>query len=90
MEQKLAPDNRRYAKDKPKSCEYCYFWQGKHKGCERPECFYLLPEDTADSTEVNTSERVSCDGCPYGKYSPCIGYCLEQIIRELRVGRYAQ
>lgn len=89
-------DHRRYANDKPKSCEYCYFWRGKHKGCERSECFYLLPEETEKSMVKTASEGAepleeeSCEGCPYGKYSPCIGYCLEQIIRELKVRRYAK
>ena len=22
-----------YAEDKPKSCEFCYYWNGKKKGC---------------------------------------------------------
>ena len=26
----------RYAEDKPKSCEYCYFWNEKKKEC-RPD-----------------------------------------------------
>lgn len=94
MEQ--AADNRRYAKDKPKSCEYCYFWRGKRKGYERSECFYLLPGETekspakTDAEEAEPFEEESCEGCPYGKYSPCIGYCLEQIIRELKVRRHAK
>ena len=25
----------RYAEDKPKSCEYCYFWNEKKKECRK-------------------------------------------------------
>ena len=24
----------RFAEDRPKSCKFCYFWQGRNKGCE--------------------------------------------------------
>ncbi len=24
-----------------------------------------------------------CQGCPYGRHSPCIGYCLKKILREM-------
>ena len=34
----------RYAEDKPKSCEYCYFWNEKKKECRQMRCFYQLPE----------------------------------------------
>ena len=90
MKQKPALDNRRYAGDKPKSCAYCYFWRGKKKGCELPECFYILPEKPAVSPKLETMGEIRCDGCPYGKHSPCIGYCLAKILRELRVGRHAE
>ena len=30
----------RYAEDKPKSCEYCYFWNEKKKECRQMRCFY--------------------------------------------------
>ena len=29
----------RYAEDKPKSCEYCYFWNEKKKECKQMRCF---------------------------------------------------
>ena len=29
----------RYAEDKPKSCEYCYFWNEKKKECRQMRCF---------------------------------------------------
>ena len=24
-----------------------------------------------------------CQGCPYGRHSPCIGYCMKKILREM-------
>lgn len=38
----------RYAEDKPKSCEYCYFWNEKKKECRQMRCFYQLPEKPPD------------------------------------------
>lgn len=65
----------RYAADKPKQCKYCYYWAGKKKGCELGEnnCYYLLPE------KKEVKSKSPCDGCPYGRVSPCIGYCLREI-----------
>ncbi|MCD8249308.1 MAG: hypothetical protein LUC60_05595 [Lachnospiraceae bacterium] len=72
----------KYAEDKPKDCTYCYFWLGGRKGCRIDTCFYLeeSEEDGADPDE-------SCEGCPYGRDAPCIGYCLRKIMREMKVGR---
>lgn len=80
-------DSPQYSQDKPKSCEYCFFWHGKRYGCELKDCHYLISEE---SEQKQDTDEISCDGCPYGKYSPCIGYCLMKIMRELKVGRYAE
>ena len=29
-------------------------------------------------------ETWCCEGCPYGRYSPCIGYCLQKILLEIK------
>lgn len=66
----------RFADDRPKSCEYCYFWQGRNRGCElggEAECYYRLPD------EPEPKKKSECDGCSYGRVSPCIGYCLKKI-----------
>ena len=65
----------RYAADKPKECKYCFFWGGKKKGCELGEakCYYILPE------KKKAEPKSPCDGCPYGRVNPCIGYCLREI-----------
>lgn len=72
----------RYAADKPKECKYCYFWEGKKKGCQLGEerCYYLLPP------EKEKKKKSPCDGCPYGRVSPCIGYCLREIQQKRKEG----
>ena len=72
----------RYAADKPKECKYCYFWEGKKKGCQLGEerCYYLLPP------EKEKKKKSPCDGCPYGRVSPCIGYCLREIQQNRNEG----
>lgn len=74
-------DNQRFSEDKPGNCAGCYFWNRKKKACTQEQCYYLLPEVTADK---HTGD---CGGCPYGRYSPCIGYCLLKILREIRQKR---
>ncbi len=88
-----ARDNRKYAADRPGDCKHCYFWKGKRKGCSQKECYYLLPEDIATSETVteevfhqksDENRTGNCQGCPYGRHSPCIGYCMKKILREMR------
>ena len=66
-----------YAADKPNDCRYCYFW--KNKGCSlgKENCYYLI--------SVPSMPKSECDGCPYGRHSPCIGWCTKQIMREMGV-----
>lgn len=70
--------NQKFAQDKPKNCTGCYFWHQKKKVCTKEQCYYLLPEP-----ETNTAYG-ECGGCPYGRHSPCIGYCLLKILQEIR------
>lgn len=61
---------RRYAKNKPKECKYCYFWGGKKKGCNLggiENCDYLIRE------EKIPVKKTKCDDCPYKKNGPCPG-----------------
>ncbi len=89
-------DSRNYAPDKPKECKHCYFWKGKRKGCSQEECYYLLPEEKqqSEATPGNPSLQKpggagDCQGCPYGRNSPCIGYCIKKIIQEMREKKQA-
>lgn len=82
----MEKDKCRYAEDKPISCEYCYYWKGKGKGCERKTCYYILPEKAPPTVEelAKYYQRGNCDSCPYGRASPCIGFCIEKILLELK------
>ena len=64
-----------YSPDKPKDCKYCY-WYYKRKGCTYGDhCYY----------EVKPKEKESpCDGCAYGITSPCIGYCMKELLRNAK------
>ena len=65
-----------YSPDKPKDCRYCYYWKNSKAGCELgvENCYY----------RVRTKKAVSeCDGCPYGRASPCIGWCTKRILKEM-------
>lgn len=72
-------DNQRFAEDKPGDCTCCYFWDNRKRSCTKETCYYLLPE-----TGTGNDSR-DCSVCPYGSHSPCIGYCLLKIIREMRL-----
>ncbi|MCD8126728.1 MAG: hypothetical protein LUD82_04410 [Clostridiales bacterium] len=39
-------------------------------------CAYLIREEAP-------AEHSRCDGCPYGKYSPCIGWCTVDVINAV-------
>lgn len=69
----------RYAKDKPKECKYCYWWDCYKKICVRGEekCYYILPEKKEDP-----KKKSPCYGCPYGRTSPCVGVCLQKLMKK--------
>ena len=75
MEKNQNKPSVRYAEEKPKDCRYCYWWGGRKKGCELGEenCYYILPSE-------KPKKKSSCDGCPYGRVNPCIGYCMKEIM----------
>ena len=73
-------DNQKHSGDKPADCKFCYFWDRKKKCCLQQECYYLTAEIPEKET---TAEDDTCFGCPYGRHSPCIGFCLSKIIREM-------
>lgn len=66
----------RYSSDKPKDCRYCYYWKNKKVGCTLgvEKCYYRISPTKEDS---------ECDGCPYGRASPCIGWCTKRILEEM-------
>lgn len=65
-----------YAPEKPKDCRYCYFWNSNRKRCHlgKENCYYLVTAPKVES---------ECDGCPYGRDHPCIGWCTKKVMREV-------
>lgn len=80
-------DNQKYAEDKPKDCSCCYFWNSRKNGCSKGECYYLL---LSEEPFKEKAEIFGCEGCSYGKYSPCIGYCLQKILLEMKQKKVAR
>lgn len=72
--------NVRYAEDKPENCDYCYFQEPKTKACGLDQCFYLLPESGPEPGKG----MEGCGSCPYGRIRPCIGFCMEKLLAEMR------
>ena len=66
-----------YAADKPSDCHYRYFWTNGRKGCRlgRNNCYYLI--------SLPPKPKSECDGCPYGRDHPCIGWCTKKVMREV-------
>ena len=67
-----------HTEDKPKDCRYCYFWK-QTEGCTyrgKTDCYYI----SAQKPPATVSE---CDGCPYGRASPCIGWCTKELMRSM-------
>ena len=78
IEPNAAIEGRKYSEEKPWSCKYCYWWEGKKKGCSLKQCHYLLPE------KKKAVKTTPCGGCPYGKHVPCIGYCIARLHSEMK------
>lgn len=74
--------NMRYAADKPEECTYCYFWHERKGRCERETCYYLVEQEKEQEPDAMHGD---CRFCPYGRHSPCIGYCLAKILLEMKV-----
>ena len=71
-----------YAADKPSDCHYCYYWTNGRKGCRlgRNNCYYLI--------SLPPKPKSECDGCPYGRDHPCIGWCTKKVMREVGLRWY--
>ena len=76
MEEKI------YLEDKPRDCKYCYWWYKRKGYTYHQGCYYeLTPEPQA--------KKSPCDGCAYGKNTPCIGYFIKEVMKAV-LGRDAQ
>lgn len=72
-------DKRKYAEDKPLVCEDCYFGADE-KWLHQKTVLLSSPKTARERYE----KAGQCVGCPYGKHSPCIGYCLQKILQDMR------
>ncbi len=61
---------------KPESCRLC-FWGTKKGACLLSICHYERPAKEAPPLPSE------CDGCPYRKVQPCIGWCTRKLMREM-------
>lgn len=59
-----------------RDCIYCLYWHSRMRGCEfgGAPCPY-------DETVTPEKSRSECEGCPYGRDSPCIGWCTKEVLR---------
>lgn len=73
----------KYAGDRPPECVFCHFWVNDKVGCRlgKMNCYYLL--------ECPRMAPTPCDGCSYGKATPCIGWCTKKILGQKGVDMYA-
>ena len=73
-----------YAPEKPSDCSLCHFWNSTQSRCSlgRDNCYYLIREAPKVKSE--------CDGCPYGRDRPCIGWCTKKIMQELGIRSHEQ
>lgn len=60
-------------------CLNCLHWLGNEKGCALGE--FPCPFSTPVSASTVKSSHSACKGCPYGRDSPCIGWCTKEILR---------
>lgn len=75
-------DRKRFAPDKPQDCRTVIFGISGNVDVQKIACL-LLPEVKQDHGGKN-GNLGNCSTCPYGKHSPCIGFCLQKILTEMR------
>ena len=66
----------KYAEERPPKCSLCHFWVNDRVGCRlgKMNCYYLLDSPRMDPT--------LCDGCPYKKSTPCMGWCTKRVLGQ--------
>ena len=67
-------DGIRYHKDRPNSCQKCYFWKNRKIGCilGKKNCYYL----------AESPRRSVCENCCY---APCASFCMRKILGSKEV-----
>lgn len=67
-------------------CRYCLYWKGLRKGCtyEKGCCCDIPQMPPNKPPQPQPTVAVSeCDNCPYGRDSPCIGWCTKDVMRAV-------
>ena len=70
-------------------CRYCLYWKSRKKGCVYPDgcCCPVDQRDAGqfrdDEDKENTAPVSECRNCPYGRDSPCIGWCTKEVMRAV-------
>lgn len=72
-------------------CHHCLYWKGKKTGCTYEDgCCAPIPQKPPrrngvemkyDEPEQDTVSE--CMDCPYGRDSPCIGWCTKGVMRSV-------
>ncbi len=79
------------------SCKYCLYSKGRRTGCVYPKgCCCPIPQKPKmrfgteihyPSPEKQTVTKSDCDNCPYGRDSPCIGWCTKEVMKAVGLPR---
>ena len=48
------------------------------------ECFYRI---SSPPLRRKVTHWEPCEGCPYGKHTPCLGYCIVKAMKEVKEHR---
>ena len=67
-------------------CRYCLFWKGLRKGCTYEHgCCCDIPQTPPNKPPKSqpTATISECDNCPYGRDSPCLGWCTKEAMRSV-------
>ena len=72
-------------------CRYCLYRKGKLRGCVYPDgCCCPVPqkperrngiEQVYEAAADSAAPVSECEGCPYGRAAPCIGWCTKEVMR---------
>lgn len=81
MQQKQNPAMR------GKVCADCLYWLGGY-GCALGDAPCPYAESAIESAPNAPPGR--CEGCPYGRDAPCIGWCTRDILQALANSRQSR
>jgi hypothetical protein len=74
------------------SCCYCHYWKSPGKGCTYENgCCCDIPKTPLRAKRCSETTQIiqpqspisECARCPYGRDSPCIGWCTKMLLIEM-------